>query len=560
MPYALSRQWRGESRMDNFRSLRMLDAFRKLFIAVGIDYDVMRKILQLKLTMDDRRVPTIFDGANPEEGENHFLKSLGIYALYGLILIPFILLGENYMIQLSLVFGIIIFILMTTMITDFSTVLLDLRDKTMLNSRPVDNRTIQAAKTIHVLIYMVSITSAFVTIPVAVSLFSQGPLFALLFVGVLIFVSLFVVVLTALLYLLVLKFFDGERLKDIINYVQIILSIGIFLGYQLVGRSIEFTTSGFIYQFDWWHLFVPAFWFGAPFELLLRGDFSTPLIGLSILALLVPVISLIVYVKMMPSFERNLQKLLTHSTKSKKRWSGINEFWAKILCRTNEERAMFRFAGLMMEKDREFKLKVYPVLALSLFIPFLFVVNQTRFSSMEEVSSGNGYLSIYFCNFMIPAVIQMLQYSGNDKASWIFKTTPLEQITSTYSATLKSFIVKLYMPIFLVVSIGFTWLFSVSLLPQLVIIFLAGILQTLVTYKLLDNEIHPFSKSFKFIKEAKSAKTLLLALVTGLFYGAHHLALKVPYALPIYFILLLGAVVIGWALIFPKTSSKPLVR
>ncbi len=546
--------------MDNFRSLRMLDSLRKSFMLLGIDYDVMRKILQLKLTMDERRIPTIFDGGNPEKEDNYFLKSLGIYALYGLILIPFILLGENYMIQLSLVFGIIIFILMTTMITDFSSVLLDLRDKTMLNTRPINNRTIQAAKTIHVLIYMLSITCAFVAIPVAVSLFSQGPLFALLFVGVLIFVSLFVVVLTALLYLLVLKFFDGERLKDIINYVQIILSISIFLGYQLVGHSIEFTTSGLRYQFDWWHLFVPAFWFGAPFELLLRGDSSTPLIGLSILALLVPVISLIVYVKMMPSFERNLQKLLTHSSKSKKRWGGVTELWAKILCRTKEERAMFHFAGLMMEKDREFKLKVYPGLALSLFIPFLFVVNEIRFSSMEEVSRGNVYLSIYFCNFMIPAVIQMLQYSGNYKASWIFQTAPLEQVTATYSGTLKSFIVKLYLPIFLAVSIGFTWLYSVSLVPQLFIIFLAGIVQTLVTYKLLNNEPYPFSRSFKFIKETKSAKTFLLALITGLFYGAHHLALKIPYGLPIYSILLLGAVIIGWVLIFPKTTAKPLVR
>lgn len=546
--------------MDDFRSLRMLDSLRKLFIGIGIDYDAMRRILQLKLTMDNRRVPTIFDGGNPEKADNQFLKSLGIYALYGLILIPFILLGESYMIQMSLVFGIIIFILMTTMISDFSTVLLDLRDKVMLNTRPIDNRTIQAAKTIHVLIYMVSITCAFVAIPVFVSLFSQGPLFALLFVCVLIFVSLFVVVLTALLYLLVLKFFDGERLKDIINYVQIILSIGIFLGYQLVGRSIEFTREGFMYQFDWWHLFIPAFWFGAPFELLLREGSSTPLIGLSILALLVPVISLMMYVKMMPSFERNLQKLLTHSSKSKKKWRGFADFWAKILCRTKEEKAMFRFAGLMMEKDREFKLKVYPGLALSLFIPFLFLVNEFQFYSMEEVLKGNAYLSIYFCNFMIPAVIQMLQYSGDYKASWIFGTAPLEQKASIYSATLKSFFVKLYLPIFLVVSIGFTWLFSVSLIPQLIIIFLAGIVQTLVTYQLLDKEPYPFSKSFKFIKETKSAKSFLLALITGLFYGAHYLALKLPYGLPIYFSLLLGAVIIGWLFLFPRIKSKPLFR
>ena len=158
--------------MDDFRSLRILDTFKALFIKLDIDYPVMRRILQVKLTLDERRVPSIFNGEVKKEG-SIYLKTLALYAFYGLILIPFIILGENYMFQMSLVFGVILFILMTTMISDFSTVLLDLRDKSILNTKPISRKTINAAKIIHVIIYMSFITSAFVAIPFAVGLFTK---------------------------------------------------------------------------------------------------------------------------------------------------------------------------------------------------------------------------------------------------------------------------------------------------------------------------------------------------------------------------------------------------
>src|SRR4051812_5779736 len=101
--------------MTDFRSLKILDVFRGVFTRFGIEYDVMRKIIQVKFTMDRRRIPTIFNSSKVKEDANHFLKSLWLYGFFGLILIPFILLGDHYLIQMGLSFGIIIFLLMTTM-------------------------------------------------------------------------------------------------------------------------------------------------------------------------------------------------------------------------------------------------------------------------------------------------------------------------------------------------------------------------------------------------------------------------------------------------------------
>ena len=71
--------------MDDFTSLRVLDRFKWIFQKLHIDYEMMRKILQLKLTMDGRRMPTVFNGSKVKKEGNQFLKSLWMYGLYGVI-------------------------------------------------------------------------------------------------------------------------------------------------------------------------------------------------------------------------------------------------------------------------------------------------------------------------------------------------------------------------------------------------------------------------------------------------------------------------------------------
>lgn len=138
--------------MREFQSLKVLAVFKGIFTRLGVDYAMMEKILQIKLTMDERRVPTIFNDTGKKKEGNQFLKSLWVYGLYGLILIPFLLIGENYIFQMSLAFGMILFILMTSMISDFSAVLLDVRDKNIIQTKPVTRRTIAAAKIVHIMI------------------------------------------------------------------------------------------------------------------------------------------------------------------------------------------------------------------------------------------------------------------------------------------------------------------------------------------------------------------------------------------------------------------------
>lgn len=539
--------------MNDFASLRILDRFRPVFQKLNIDYDVMRLILQLKLTMDSRRMPAIFSGSNVKKEGNQFLKSLWMYALFGILfLVPFLFLGNEFLFSLTIMFSSLFVILMTSMVSDFSAVLLDIRDKNILHPKPVSEKTLNAAKITHIMIYMVLLTGAFVIIPLIVSIFKFGIIFALLFLIEIILISSLAVVLTAFVYLFILRFFSGEMLKDIINYVQIFLAIGMAVSYQLVGRVFQIVNIEISYTFAWWHTLLPPFWFAAPFELILNKDFSFHIIVLSLLALVTPFLAIAMYIRLMPTFERNLSKLQSDTNRRKKKNRKLQLVFAKILCRTKEERTFYKFASLMLKEERELKLKIFPLLGFAVIFPFIFLFNTLSTGSYEELKSGNSFMVIYFALIMIPSVVQMFEYSGNYKGQWIFYAAPIKNKSIVYSATLKASIMNYFIPILTMLSVIFLWIFSFKIILDLVVVLLATIALTLVSYGIFKKGKFPFTSSHEHTQTNAFFKVFGSMFIVGLMAALHAVVLIIPYGLPVYAFILLISIFIGWKLMFSK--------
>ncbi|WP_369596713.1 hypothetical protein [Tuberibacillus sp. Marseille-P3662] len=513
----------------------------------------MRRILQVKLLMDQRRVPTIFSQSakkseDATKDKNHFLRSLWMYALLGIFLIPFILLGDNYVFQMSIVFAVMMFIVMTSMISDFSSVLLDIRDKNILHTKPVNQRTISFAKTIHIFIYMFFLTASITALPLIVGLANHGFLFFFIFLVGIILLDLLIVFLTALIYFLILKFFDGEKLKDIINYVQIGLSLAMIVGYQLVARAFEFVDFQFVFDPKWWQFLIPPVWYGALFEWLLHGEANLYFGAFSMLAVIVPLLSIVVYIKLMPAFEKNLQKLSDHGGASNKARRRGKLSLANLACTDKEERAFFRFASHMMKNEREFKLKVYPSLGFSVIFPFIFLFSQLRMQTFAELAASKWYLSIYFCMIMIPTVVMMLKHSGKYKGAWIFKTAPVNDPTPIFKGTLKAFLVKLFLPIDVVLSISYILIFGWRIIPELIIVLLSSFLFTVICYKFIGGSL-PFSKPFDAV-EQNGIKLIPFFIIIGLFIVVHIISSMIPFGAYGYIVILLLANGIVWRTAF----------
>lgn len=532
-------------------SLKMLDRFQGLFSRSGVDYAVMRRILQMKLTLDGRRVPTIINNMSKKKSKkdgNLFLKSLWMYGFMGLILIPFVVLGSHYLYQMTIDFSVFMFILMTTMISDFSSVLLDVKDKSILNTKPITSKTINMAKTLHVSIYLFLVTFTITTIPLIVSFFVQGIAFFFIFLLGIILTDLLVMFFTALVYFLVLKFFDGERLKDMINYVQIGLSIAVVIGYQIIPRTFQFMNLNVTLYPKWWQIFLPPFWYGGAFDFLLNGRHSTLMLVFSLLALLFPIVSLLAYVKLIPAFESSLQKLTNNGEKERRENRRLTHFLARLLCRDSEEQIFFRFASHMINNERELKLKIYPALGMSIILPFVFLISffAQKGLSLEQLRLSHWFLSSYFSLAVIPTIVIMLKYSSRYKGAFIYVTSPIQDKGAIIKGTLKAFLARLFLPVFVLLSLIFMVLFGVRIFPDLIALLLTSFFYMVLCFKILGGSALPFSEPISEMQQGNGMIVLLLLIIVAVFAGIDWGVSLLPFGIYAYIVLLAIINLILW--------------
>ncbi|GAE31078.1 hypothetical protein [Halalkalibacter hemicellulosilyticus] len=533
--------------MKDFLLLRLLDRCKKVFRLLGIDFADMRTILQVKFEMDQRRVPTVFADSTKKEDKkkNQFLLSLGMYALFGLILIPF-LFGEEYLFQLSIVFSIYIFLVMSSLISDFSSVLLDVRDRSILATKPITEKTLAAVKVIHVASYLLQLSLAIIAIPLIVAITVRGVGFALLFLGSIVLLNLFIIVITTLLYLLILRFFNGEVLKDMINYVQIGLSIALIVGYQIVVRSFEFVDLNIEFQAAWWQIFLPPIWFAALFELIFNQVVNPYLISFTSLAILVPIVAMVFYARFMPTFEYYLQKLDSHERNTKERKKRWLIWISNLICSSKEERAFFHFASIIVKRERQFKLKVYPSIGLALVLPYLFLFSEMRNSTWGEIASSQWYLSMYFTILLIPTIVVMAEYSEGYKGAWMYESSPLKGLHLAVKGTLKALLVKLVLPLYVLVSLIFLWIFSIRIIPDLIVLFFSSMLYMAICQLIAVRMKRPFSKSFKVIQDSKGWQMLGLVLLGGVFFLGHYVSLQFSGGVYGYLLMIIVANWLAW--------------
>lgn len=547
--------------MKEYFLLKLLDRFKPLFVSFGIDFPMMRRIIQLKLTMDERRVPTVMARGNRSEGKGAYRSSLIMYGFIGLFIGLLILPDYPMYFKMNLVFGMLLFMIMTTMISDFSSVLLDIKDKNILLTRPVEAKTLNAAKLIHIVYYLLSITLAISGVSLIAGLIRYGVVFFLMFLVSLLLIVAFIILLTSILYFLILHFFSGEKLKDIINYFQIILSIFMVVMYQFVGRIFNIAEIHTKVTPQWWNFLLPSSWFAAPFALFIDHSKETLYLYLTLAAVLIPLLALILYLKVAaPAFERNLQKLSTSDGGGRDlKKSRLSLLLTNLLCRNKLEKTFFRFTHMMLSNERKLKLKIYPSLAFAVIMPFVFLfsIAGTTHSFSEFLSAlahGRYYISLYFSAAFLCPLVLMLSTSENYKGAWIYRALPVDNPALVLKGALKAFITKYVVPVYLIAGAIFTTFCGLRIVPDLILIFLNMLGLLLVIFMMNKKEL-PFYKNFSTTQGGSNTAVVFVSLgLCGAFAGVHYLLLRL-FAPGVYIFMgvSLLAVILLWRLSFRFT-------
>lgn len=546
--------------MKEFKVLKVIDKLKGLYQKAGVDYDMFRLILNAKLTMDGRRKATVFnDAKKKKEDSNEFYKALILYAFFGIFLGLMIIFDINKMYIMSGYFSAIMFMVLTIFISDFSYVILDVRDKNIISTKGIDSKTINAAKITHVFIYMLYLTLALVGVSFLIS-FKFGVGYFLVFFLEIILIDIFMIIITALAYLLVLKFFDGEKLKDIINFVQIGLSIFMVVVYQIVPRLFEFIDVVNIkYEEKLWHLLIPPMWFAAPLSIISGEEVTRLKIIMSILAVAVPIISMFIYLKLTPAFEKNLQKLNNNEDNIKEKSNLLIKI-NNLFCKDNTERAFFNFSLGIMNSEREFKLKVYPNLALGIVFPIIFMAIGIDRSNLEGIfeslRNSRSYLSIYAFALVIPNILVMLRYSERYLGAWIYEVAPINNTAAIFKGVIKGAIYKLILVPYSIISIIFIAIFGFKVIIHLIIAFLAFILIMIINFGVLK-KYFPFSRKFEATNSGESLISLLVSIISIIIVLViHFIASKIYLGDLVLLVILIIIDLILWKFAFKISKTK----
>lgn len=539
--------------MKDLVVLKMLDKFKMIYIKFGINYDLMRLIVKNKLIMDGRRGSNLSTSNENPKDNNAFYKSLIIYAIVGSLSVPIIHLNINPMIKMSLYFISFMIMILSVFISDFSSVILDVSDKEILQTKGIDMKTLNAAKFTHVFIYM-SLLSISINFIAILSGIRFGLRFILVFILDIFLINIFMIIITAIMYFIIIKLFSGEKLKDILNIFQVIFILFFVLGYQIIIRAFSFVDLNFVYIPHWWNILIPPMWFSSTFNIVYGKEINNIIIVMSILAIVVPILSIFIYVKSVPKFEHNLYKLSDNTYIDTKNKYKTTLKLSKIICKDKEERAFFNFTCDILKKDREFKTKIYPSLAMGAFVPFLMIMSlydgEGIFNFINSIKSENYYLYAYMFVLMSQSILTTIKFSKEYEASWIYDILPIKNNKNIYSGTFKASIYKLIFPLFVIMSLLFILIFSAKIILDILVIFMATILSSMLTFK-INKKYKPFSQEYKNTNSASNILTTLNSMFFVLLIVVIHMLVVENILFTfIYLISLILIIKISWNKVF----------
>lgn len=514
--------------------LGFLDHFQSTFERLHINYSQLRLILKYKLLLDLRDT-SIFSqlsqGRQSKKPPKNIFWSFWYYGLYGLVLALLLSIGAPFS-RYGYYFLTFFVLLFTSILSGFSSVLLDPHDRSILGVRGVDDRSLNAARLIHIGYYIGIIAILLVGPGVIVQLWHTSILMTLAFILVTLLFTGFTLILSLLLYFTVLHWFNGEKLKNIINVFQVGFMILIYLSGQLP-NLIDSLHIGFTLApvWHWWSILAVPFWFAAPLAGLETG-WTTNLLIFTIVAAVGLVLGSFYYYQISGHFEANLAKMAIN-TNQRPRIGWWQRLTAQLLTRHATQRSYFKLVWRLNQTERDYHLRVYPTIGISFFAVVIVLVNQGIENDGWQAFKNNQWLmlAVYALTLCVPQIVVNLRFSSNPQAGQILRIIPNFQPVVFRTVAIKAVFARLVLPQAILIALVTVPLFGWRIL-------LMELNATLFAYALMAGLSASYLKSNLFSDIFTANQTANLGLINEVFtffaigagVGINALCLLIPVA------------------------------
>lgn len=538
---------------------------KKLYGKSGINTAQLQSILNTKLVMDDRRPASLMavrrKQKQPKEISKATLTTMFVSAITGVLFLFCFFLNTAVIAQLTFYFTYFMFMLAATLISDFTSVLIDVRDNYIILPKPVDDRTLLMARLLHIFIHLCKLIVPML-LPGLIYIGIHYNIFAslLLFISGLLAVVFSIFIVNSV-YIFILQITKPEKFKNIISFIQIVFAVVVYASFQLLPRMIgQIENFSFHFSNSKWLIVLPSYWFAAAWNVLysFKGTFIET--SAAACALVFPFVSLWIVIRFLaPSFNKKLSLIsntgsdviqATASIQKTNRKKTFAEVIAKLITKPGAERMGFLFTWNIMARSRDFKMKVYPSIGYLIVYVFIMYFNSKslKLSDIQnQTSSGKVIIviALYFISFIVSIAITQLAFSDKYKAAWFYFITPINVPGSILNGSVKAAITKFLMPAVIVIAIAGISLSGVSFIPNLL---LAVVNQLITCYTLiyLGNRELPFSKSQSVQVKAGSFVRAVFRMIVPLSIAVVHYFIYT--SLPLVLIALLVSFAALWVI------------
>lgn len=506
--------------------LSLFIPFRWLIEKMGADYKQFIRILQLKLTLDDRRANKYSKNKENANGKSLIKQSI-FQILMGIFFALFVVLVKSPFTFYYFAHMFVMVMMAMMIISEFTTILFDTSENVIIQPLPIKGNTVSLARNAHVFLYLTMMAFNFSVITLIVAFFKFGIISGLIFMFTIFMNVLFTLFFTNILYLLIMRLASGEQLKNLLMYFQVAIAIFFMAAYQIGLKMVDRSViTDMILPIHWFtYLFPPAFFSGLIEAFSLSVFDSKHLIFIAEALIIPPVAIFLTGKYLTPIFNQKLMDLEQGDRVSKVKTEKSNNslyfrMMESIFVQRNEEKAAFKLMWKMTGRERQFKQTFLP--SIGYIIIMIIAPNINKHRGFSDFTKGDNYLLIlYVFMFISFALCSSLLIGNNQHASWVFKILPTKSPANFFKGCIKATFARFFVPFYLAASIGVAALWGIRVLPDVIIVFQFIYLTTLFSYY-LQQPGFPFSLEKTAIQGGLNAMKVFGLMAVAIAAGFFH--------------------------------------
>lgn len=424
---------------------------------MGANTDQLRAILDTKLKLDDRKPLSFGRRQQKKNARFNSFRNMLMSGLMGVFSVFLLFSFTDPIFRLFGYYTAFLFVLTFTLITDFSTVVTDTRDKFILLPRPINDRTLFLSRMLHILIYLFRIIIP-MSLPgwIAVGLLF-GTKAVLLFPLPLLLMTFIALFLVNGCYLLILRLASPGRFQDIINTFQIVFSISVFVFYYTLQPILRKASVRDLdpHHFSWIRA-LPSYWLAACFSWVGVPASLPYTVQLGFVAIAFPLLSLWVTVRWLaPQFAYRIgaiDAIETPRPSATTKRTGKVRFYEKLANLVNKRetaKAGFIITWLQTSRSRTFKMRVYPSLVyVPVYFFYLLLMREESFAEVwASLPQSKTYLVfLYMSSFALMNAMNYVTMSDQYKAAWVYYAAPVEKPGHVMAGAFKAIWLKYFLP------------------------------------------------------------------------------------------------------------------